>query len=56
MWNNATFGTDIFHEGIFHAGFPVLDVEMTEQMKAEFSAHLAKCGIAKQELFGHSFC
>ena len=30
------------HKGIFHAGFPGRDVEMTEWMKDELSVHLAK--------------
>ena len=31
------------HKGIFYAGFPILDVEMTEQMNAKSSVHFAKC-------------
>ena len=37
--------------GILYASFPILDVEMTEEMKAELSVHSCiQQGIANQQL------
>ena len=53
-----------FHKGIFHAGFPVIEVEMTELTdEAKLSVYSAICTenlqkgreLTKNCLHGHSF-